>query len=278
MVVQEKGSTDLVRKTVTVLFLNIWGGHLFAQLGGWLHRLREVIDVFCFQEMCSCSDSPAGIGETWARVDAYQQLRMLLPDHEGYFLRSFAKYDYKGPVEYNLERGLAMFVQRRLRVTRMGELFVNGDKDVMIKRGETPSPPRQVQWASISTGEEPAVMIANVRGLWNGEGKGDSPERLEQSKKICTLLEEWRGRGIPVLLGGDLNLHPNTESLRMIGKGMHNLILERGITNTRSSYYKKAERYADYVFVSPSLYQRLRRFEVLKEEVSDHLAVLVEYC
>jgi endonuclease/exonuclease/phosphatase family metal-dependent hydrolase len=57
--------------------------------------------------------------------------------------------------------------------------------------------------------------------------------------------------------------------------GMRNLIKEYGITSTRSSFYKKPERFADYTFVSKET--KVNNFKILPDEISDHLAMYLDF-
>jgi endonuclease/exonuclease/phosphatase family metal-dependent hydrolase len=72
------------------------------------------------------------------------------------------------------------------------------------------------------------------------------------------------------LLIGDYNLNPDTESLKKLEEhGLVNLISAHGVTSTRSSHYTKEGKYADYALLSPTV--QVEKFEVLADEVSDHL-------
>ena len=53
---------------------------------------------------------------------------------------------------------------------------------------------------------------------------------------------------------------------------MCNLVKAYGITSTRSLLYKRPDRFADYVLVSPEV--QVEHFQVLDEVVSDHLPLL----
>lgn len=69
---------------------------------------------------------------------------------------------------------------------------------------------------------------------------------------------------------------PETKSLKMLEDlGMRNLIRESGVTSTRSSHYKKPLRFADYTLVSPDI--KVNDFKVLPDEVSDHLAMYLDF-
>ena len=112
----------------------------------------------------------------------------------------------------------------------------------------------------------------NVHGLWNGNGKTDSPERIKQSQKIREFIDSEEA---PKILCGDLNLRPDTESVKILGKGLHNLIQIHNITSTRTSLYPKEERFADYIFTSPEI--PINAFQVLEAEVSDHSPLLIDF-
>ncbi len=130
---------------------------------------------------------------------------------------------------------------------------------------------RNIQYIKIGESHTPLTVI-NFHGLWNGEGKGDSEDRILQSQNIVDFLKEQTG---DVILCGDFNLTPDTKSLQMIeGFGLRNLITEYSVTSTPTSYYTKPEKFADYMLVSKGI--QVVNFEVLPEEVSDHAALLLE--
>jgi endonuclease/exonuclease/phosphatase family metal-dependent hydrolase len=131
---------------------------------------------------------------------------------------------------------------------------------------------RNLQFATVD-GPAGPLSVVNFHGLWNGLGKGDSDERIAQSRRIIDFL---RGRREPLVLCGDFNLLPETESLRMLeSAGLRNLVAEFGVRSTRTSLYRRPERFADYVFVSDGI--DVGDFRVLPDEVSDHAPLLLEF-
>jgi endonuclease/exonuclease/phosphatase family metal-dependent hydrolase len=103
-------------------------------------------------------------------------------------------------------------------------------------------------------------------------GKSDSPERIAQSQKIRNFLDSIDK---PKILCGDFNLRPDTESMKILEKGMNNLIQIYDITSTRTSLYDKEEKFADYVLTSPDVV--IKAFQKLFHEVSDHAPLLLEF-
>jgi endonuclease/exonuclease/phosphatase family metal-dependent hydrolase len=77
-------------------------------------------------------------------------------------------------------------------------------------------------------------------------------------------------------LCGDFNLPPNTKSLAMFEEfGLRNLISEYKINSTRTSFYTKEEKFADYIFVSNGI--KVNDFSVLPDEVSDHAPLFIDF-
>ena len=56
---------------------------------------------------------------------------------------------------------------------------------------------------------------------------------------------------------------------------MNNLVERYGVTSTRTRFYPKEEKFADYIFTSPEI--QVNHFEVLKDQVSDHAPLLLEF-
>ena len=91
-------------------------------------------------------------------------------------------------------------------------------------------------------------------------------ELINQSKAISDFVLKQGG---DIILCGDFNLLPDTESIAILEKfDLKNLIKEYDIKSTRTSLYKKPLQFADYVFVSKGI--NVLDFKVLPDEVSDH--------
>lgn len=127
---------------------------------------------------------------------------------------------------------------------------------------------RNIQYLTI-THENEVYTIANFHGLWSGAGKGDTDERIAQSKSIRRIIEtDFKGK---IVLVGDFNVNPETESMRIVDGGMINLIKVNNIASTRSSFHKWPNKFADYIIVSKDV--RVLDFKVLQENISDHLPI-----
>lgn len=258
-----------------IVFLNIWGGKMYEPLLAFLREQASATDVFCFQEVF---DSPAA-GRTvrWGgRADIFSDLKAALPEFTPYYAVSARNYDGDEYTDFDLSHGNAIFARKRISVSSSGDFFISDEG--------MPSPdrphafPHKLQYVRLeSNGAE--YIAANVHGVAYPGSKRDTPERIKQSQKIVEFLNGERGEKI---LGGDFNLLPDTESIRMIERaGMRNLVKEYGITTTRTmlSYgqYPESDRqyFADYAFVSTGV--QVKDFTVPQIEVSDHLPLILEF-
>ena len=115
---------------------------------------------------------------------------------------------------------------------------------------------------------------ARRHGLWNGQGKTDTPERIEQSQKLRMHVDKFSHSQI---IAGDFNLLPETKSLSIAKEGFRDLIDEFKISSTRSILYNRHTNpvlFADYIFITKDL--EVTQFKVLEDVVSDHLPLLLE--
>ena len=268
------------RTTFTVLSWNTWGAMRFAEAVQFLESVRKDVDVFALQDVCSAPNSSGQTLHSGERADFMQLLQKeILPDHEGFFvpyISDIGTWDSK--IDPPLSFGMATFVRRTIPVIDTGFTLIHSHPKAVLP-GKGGTVPRYLAHVTLDMGSEQALTVANYHGLWtpnNPDGtssKGDTPERLEQSKKVREVFDRFAGEK---LLCGDLNLRPDTESFDLMRKNLRSPLTERNIANTRSNiHYKKAERFADYILVSPGL--DVQNFEVLQAHgASDHLPLLLE--
>lgn len=239
-----------------IISLNTWAGVLLNPLLDFFKKYNDV-DVFCLQEVYSdAQEKGRPHPELDMKFDLFERIEECLKDtHRGYFRPAYKDY-----------YGQAMFIKNDIPVNEEGDIFIYENENPQNRGCHS----RNLQYIHTSVGGDP-VIIANVHGLWNGMGKTDTDERLEQSRRMCDFMNKCSEQMIIV---GDFNLDPDTNSLNIIEEGMRNLIKEYGITSTRTSYYEKENKFADYALVSPDV--NVVSFRVLPEEVSDHAALYLE--
>lgn len=251
-----------------IISLNTWGGRAGKEkLLSFFKTHANTTDVFCLQEIWAaphpdlegCLAGGVVLDNQQTMVRALQEISAMLSDHQVFF-RPLIGDNY----------GLAMFIRKGLRIAEEGELFVYREKGYMSEE-DAGDHARSIQHATVSDGDR-QVTVINFHGLWNGKGKTDTEDRIQQSKNILEFASKLDGEYI---LCGDFNLLPDTESIKLFeAAGLRNLIKEYGISSTRTSFYTKPEKHADYMFVTKGI--KVKDFKVLPDEVSDHAPLLME--
>lgn len=232
------------------------------------------MDVWCFQEVTYFSrfapsdcimDFNVSVQESPPVPDLYPSLVDALGDCSPYL----------SPPYSDSSHNLAMFVRKSLPVTFSYHPLMQ-DIEVPL-RGPGCKYHTGSGLLSASILDHGHYNVFTTHGIWQGPMKEDTPERLAQSSRIMDIMDAYDG---PKILTGDLNLHPATESIRMLSGRMTDWVSESGVKSTRSaSFYRKVPSpmsdYADFVFTSPGII--VDSFETLPLEVSDHLPLEIRF-
>jgi endonuclease/exonuclease/phosphatase family metal-dependent hydrolase len=252
-----------------LITLNTWGGRAGKdKLLSFFDKYKNETDIFCLQEIWSApyshleGRSAGGVSIDHEQIMVYgmQEISSLLPNYVKYF-RPHHGDNY----------GLMILADSKHNLVEEGEVFVHKHKGY-VPEGDVGNHARNIQYITVVLNNSP-ITIINFHGLWNGKGKTDTDERIKQSKNIIDFVKKLSGEYV---LCGDFNLLPNTESIKIFESyGLRNLIKEFNITSTRTSFYCKPEKHADYIFVSKGI--NVKNFKVLPEEVSDHSPLLLEF-
>lgn len=250
-----------MKNNLEIITLNTWGGRVGDKLIQFFKDNKET-DIFCLQEIFNGGGSDkAELAEMVEGKDyeLLDKITKVLPNHTVYFRPHLKDY-----------YGLAMLIKRDIEVVTEGEEYVYQHKG-FIPDGNVGFHARNIQFATLKVNGK-CLTVINFHGLWNGAGKTDTPDRIEQSRNIVKFIE---GLDNDFILCGDFNLLPDTQAIKVIETlPVRNLIIENNIISTRSSLYTKLDKFADYFFVSKSI--KINSFEVMPEEVSDHLALRVK--
>lgn len=256
-----------------VISLNTWGGRAGLRDLLTFFETYADVDIFCLQEVWNGGEEMVGkIGGGVPIVGVDPQLlehiASVLPEHTPFFRSHFHEYF-----------GLAMFVRTSLKVQFEEEHSIYRETGYIsdIDVGDQARILHAVELAGVG-----APVVAHLHGLWQPmspevvavtDGKQDNADRLEQSKRILAFVAS---RKTPLVLLGDFNLLPDSESIAMLEHaGLRNLVREYGITSTRTRHYTKPGRFADYAFVTEGV--TVREFKVLPDEVSDHAPLYLEF-
>lgn len=259
-----------------IISLNIWGGKIYEPLMEFIKKHSRSVDVFCFQEAYK---SPSGISVSREmHMNILEDITNILPEYEPFFGPVQDGWDSYGPVDFEVSFGQATFARNTVKVIpdSVKQVFICGEKNSAEPKDETSMPASMFCLNVLKSGK--IHTICNVHGFARPGSKLDTPERILQSRKIKDFLNKEENK--TVILCGDFNLMPETESVKMLEENLENLIKKFNITNTRSrlSQYHGTldeQKFADYMFVSSDI--RVMEFKVLDDQVSDHLPLYLEF-
>jgi len=187
-------------------------------------------------------------------------LKDLLPGFIGYFTEMVPGV------------GIASFVRNNIEVEKVESaqiLTAQETKHLAMPNGDSYYP-RMIQSVYLKNND---LIIHNFHGI-PGNSKKDTPERELQTNRLLRIIDNSTK---PQILVGDFNLDMNTEAVSKLENQLQNLVKDGGFKTTRNSNYSKFETlpFADYVFASKNI--KINQFKVLSDEVSDHLALLLDF-
>jgi len=204
------------------------------------------------------------------------ELIAALPDFNYVYHKDVGGFDTLGPVDFDLDVGQAEFVKKKFPVIYSGEAKIYSDEN-NLPSGKYHFLPLTFGYIRTEHGGKPLTVI-NIHGLTSKpDNKLDTPERINQSRAIKKFALEEKGN---VIICGDFNVLPETESIAMFNGIFTELIKKYGIATTRSAISPwhgtpNEMKFSDYVFVSPGL--EITGFSVPDPEISDHLPLIIEF-
>lgn len=177
--------------------------------------------------------------------------------------------------EGKLEIGNAIFSRFPIthkKVTDFGIPY--GEFDAFPPQGDFGRHPKNIQCCDVHC-EGTTFTICNTHGIWGLDG-ADTPERLEMSRRIVEMIKDRRN----LLISGDFNIKPNTQTITNIEKYLKN-VYKNDLTSSFNLKHKDLEKHPGYasavvdmLFVSPDVSVTTQK--VATDDVSDHLAFVTE--
>ena len=224
-----------------IIFLNTWNGKIRDKISDFIKDQAKDADIFCFQEAYDCMRDLT---------------RELLPDYDEQAAYKFVIEDDDFPQ--------ATYTRKNMSIISSGSIL----KD---QKGTGLGIFQELQLG------EKKIFLTNFHGISKPGNKFDNPERILQSE---SLIKFWKDKPGLKIIGGDFNLFPETESIKMFEKnGYKDLIKDYKIPTTRNKvawkmYPDNPQLYSDYVFVSSGI--EVKSFSVIENEISDHLPLILE--
>lgn len=236
-----------------LITLNTWAGRVKEPFENFLKAKMSDTDIFCFQEMFNDLNE-----ELVTNIDDKGRNRHILKEVDEILIN----FDmYFCPVIENVY-GIAIFLKKGFEVVSSGEVVLYENPNSISDEDDHT---RKMQWVHIKNGRKD-VIIMNVHGHRNAEGKGDTESHQIQAQAINDFISTTGAT--PKILVGDFNLLPETQSIKILEENFTNLITKYNIQTTRTDLYTGDDKHADYVFVSPEIL--VEEFQALADVVSDH--------
>ncbi|MGI9596439.1 MAG: endonuclease/exonuclease/phosphatase family protein [Acidimicrobiales bacterium] len=263
---------------VRIVSLNAWGGAMFDELAQWVPGCGA--DVLCLQEVTRTprlggwTEFTDGERNLPQRANLFDDVRRLLPGHQAMFLASDA-----GPVtdrrgrSHRQDFGVAVFVDETISVVAHTSAFVHGSFADHVEWAVEDRPRVAQAVRLVDRAGSRTLTVVHLHGLRDPSGKADTPARKAQAERLAELVTATRDPADFVVVCGDLNLLPSSETFAVLGAiGMTDLVGER---DTRTSRYTKPVRNANYLLVSePDAVEALAT--PAAPEVSDHRPLILD--
>lgn len=241
------------------LSLNLWqGGRLLREALEYIRK--ENPDIVALQEVYHGAD--ADLPQNYRSLE---MLRAELMYPYDAFAPTFLEVTEFGEIE----QGNA--VLSRFPITAQESRFfdVPYGKRVRVE-GDFSLTPRNIQCVTIQA-QHTTIAVANTQGIWGVHGSMDNERRLRMAHAIVEFTKD-----IPnLILTGDFNVRPNTETIAFIERNFKNVFKNR-LKTTFNRLQKTnpifAEIVVDMMFVSPDI-------EVIESacpavNISDHLPLV----
>jgi hypothetical protein len=256
-----------------LISLNLWGGIVHDPLITFVRDHAPSTDIFCFQELLFGTD--AHVGSEGQHEDIFQEISKILAGFDAYPMFAAPGSRFQGELlPEGVRAGQAIFIKKDsgITVTDKGEFYTYLPDSAFARENPPLTITGNLNYIRAKINDQ-ELLIATMHGVWQAEGKGDTPDRLEQSRIAAKFFETV---SCPKVFCGDFNMSPDTESMTILESvGLRNLIKEYKITTTRSPLYDKPAKFADYTMVSPEI--TIKNFEVPQIVISDHLPMITEF-
>jgi len=235
----------------------MWGGRLDRELRKFM--IAEKPDILCLQEAISFDASnDSGFFFTIENIQAELGL----------------KYSVIAPVfSFRYMNGVAKFsncILSRYPILKSETVFTHLEHKEDFIFGQDSSNVRNFIHAVIETDKKQCNILTH-HGYHVPEHKHGNEETMRQMALLSNYIKELDG---PVILTGDFNLAPTSESLKELNSQLTNLSMTHKLETTRNQLVYKTE-VCDYVFVSDQV--KVDSFKAREEIVSDHKALELKF-
>lgn len=240
-----------------LLQLNAWGGRLEHLIGDLIEA--EKPDIICLQEIISFTGDRTGLFITIENIQKDYDL-------------PYAAFE---PVfTFNYMKGTAKFgncVLSRFPIKKSCSVFTHLKHVDNFHWGEYSSNMRNFVHAVVETPDKKLFNVITHHGYWIPDHKQGNNETKAHVKVIADYAKGLEG---PVIITGDFNLAPDSESIQQLNALFTNLCAVHKVPTTRNQLTYKTEA-CDYIFINGQVKEK--KFRLSEKIVSDHKALILDF-
>jgi endonuclease/exonuclease/phosphatase family metal-dependent hydrolase len=240
---------------VKLLQLNAWGGRLEKQIVGLIRKERP--DIVCLQEIIQ-------MGGKGALFETMEELQKDC---------GFAHAFHSPVFSFSFMRRRAHFgnaILSQLPLLSTETIYTNLEYRENFDFEADDYNIRNLQHAVLTLGED-KLNILNHHGHHIHQHKDGDDQTMRQMRQVSGYIDGLDG---PVILTGDFNLAPHSESLEVLNRRLRNLSIEHKLRTTRTMLTQKKE-VCDYIFINDAV--EVKSFRMADELVSDHAALILDF-
>ncbi|MCA9318025.1 endonuclease/exonuclease/phosphatase family protein [Candidatus Saccharibacteria bacterium] len=239
-----------------LMTLNVWQGRLERVL--LKHLEQQNFDFACMQEAVDYGGKTGGIISSYSTIG--KSLRL---DHQFFSPLNATKFGKN-------EISFGNVIYSKLPFTLSENTFTRGSYKADFDFDEDDYNIRALQHVALGV-EGKKLHILNHHGHHIDAHKLGDDETLRQTSMIIDYIKKLDGA---VILCGDFNLSPESESIKQFDSVLKNLSVDYSLETTRSLLTYKNE-VCDYIFVNDEV--DIQDFSMDQTIISDHNALILDF-
>lgn len=240
--------------------------------------LEQDPDIVCLQEVSHSSDpniNPAYLSKDY--IDKATKNLKYSFFGPTWMIKDFHQKNFHQKDSFDFEFGGFLksgnYLKSKFKILKKANIFIT-NKIIKVtdwsRWPEIQSKAIQVADLQLPNSE---LRVINYHGIWTKEKVGNQ-KTLKACQKINQLAKEV---DYPVIITGDFNLFPDTESMRVF-KDFISLIDKYQIQTTRpknNELNHLKRNVVDYILINQGI--KVNFFQILDSDVSDHLPLILDF-
>lgn len=248
------------RVCMKLIQLNIWQGRIIKHVADFLKEQQP--DILCMQEVYSSEQRVPN----WDNFSSLEILQETLPELKYWFFAPLFEHSVWGR---QVTQGNV--IASRFPIASELVAFTHGH---FVKNEELPPNTRNFQTCEIDANGR-KLAVVNHHAYWDKNPAG-TPESVKSMEKVVDAI---RLLPRPLIMCGDLNVRPETETMQLFNGLLENLSatrkLETTLTQVGAAINNKNQVVCDHILISPEI--TVNSFMTADRIVSDHKALILDF-